>query len=293
MKIAYIGLGVIGAPLAGHLVSAGYDLQVFNRTQSKSDEWSKKFRGQVCTTPAEACKDVDIAFCCVGDDPDVTQVLLGDNGALSSLRPGSLFVDHTTTSAALARKLYADCYEQEVAFIDAPVSGGEVGAINGKLTIMCGGRKEDFQRIESILQIYARHAQLMGPPGSGQLTKMVNQVCIAGVIQGLAEALILGQKAGLDMEAVIDVISKGAAQSWQMDNRAKTMLDGEFDFGFAVDWMRKDLRICMEQAGMLNVEMPVTALVDSFYAAIQIAGGGRWDTSSLIFRQSSQSTKQT
>jgi len=292
MKIAYIGLGVIGAPLAGHLVSAGYDLQVFNRTQSKSDEWSKQFRGQVCTTPAEACEDVDIAFCCVGDDPDVTQVLLGDNGALSCLRPGSLFVDHTTTSATLARKLYADCYEQEVAFIDAPVSGGEVGAINGELTIMCGGMKEDFQRIEPILQIYARHTQLMGPPGSGQLTKMVNQVCIAGVIQGLAEALVLGQKAGLDMDAVIDVISKGAAQSWQMDNRAKTMLDGEFDFGFAVDWMRKDLRICMEQAGMLNVEMPVTALVDSFYAAIQIAGGGRWDTSSLIFRQSSQSTKQ-
>jgi len=290
MKIAFIGLGVMGSHMAGHLASVGHDLKVFNRTSAKAKDWSIEHRGEVCTSPQDACADVDVAFCCVGDDADVEDVLLGQNGAFEALKSGSIVVDHTTTSAHLARKIHAQYREKDIGFIDAPVSGGEAGAVNGTLTVMCGGDEDDYLRIEPILKAYTKHVQLLGSSGSGQLAKMVNQVCIAGVIQGLAEALSLGQKSGLSMEAVIEVLSNGAAQSWQMDNRAETMLRGEFEFGFAVNWMRKDLRICMEQAGLLNVDLPITSLVDQFYEDIQRAGGGRWDTSSLIQRQTALSS---
>jgi 3-hydroxyisobutyrate dehydrogenase-like beta-hydroxyacid dehydrogenase len=285
MKIAFIGLGVMGSPMAGHLASNGHNLRIFNRTRSKADQWAKTHAGTVCSTPVEAAKDSEIVITCVGDDPDVDEVLFGENGVVKGLNAGSVIVDHTTTSANIARRIHEECRAKEIGFIDAPVSGGEAGAVNGILTVMCGGKEADYLRVESVLGCYARQAKLLGPPGSGQLAKMVNQVCIAGIVQGLAEALSLGQKAGLDMASVIEVISKGAAQSWQMDNRAKTMLNGEFEFGFAVDWMRKDLRICMEQAAELNIEMPVASMVDEFYAEVQASGGGRWDTSSLMYRK--------
>lgn len=284
MKVAFVGLGVMGFHMAGHLSSAGHTVTVFNRTSEKAKSWSEKFGGRVADSPADACKDVDFAFCCVGDDPDVEAVVNGDDGMLRCLRAGAVLVDHTTTSATLAVSLYEIAKSQGVDFLDAPVSGGEAGAQNGSLTVMCGGDADVFEKCGPLFEAYAKQFRLIGPAGSGQLAKMVNQICIAGLVQGLSEGVAFGLSNGLDMNTVIDVISKGAAQSWQMDNRAETMAKGEYDFGFAVDWMRKDLRICLEQARDSDVTLPVAALVDQFYADIQSRGGGRWDTSSLIDR---------
>ena len=284
MKIAFIGLGVMGAHMARHLAAAGQHMWVYNRTREKAAAWVQRHGGVAYTSPAEACTGADIAITCVGDDPDVDEVMLGKGGILETMAAGTVIVDHTTTSAHIARLIHGHALEKDVGFVDAPVSGGESGAESGQLTIMCGGEETHFQTVEPVLATYAKSVRLLGPSGSGQLTKMVNQICLAGLIQSLAEALNFGQKAGLDMDAIIDVISKGAAQSWQMDNRAKTMIKGEFDFGFAVDWMRKDLRICLAQAEDLNVPLPVAQVVDGFYADVQDAGGSRWDTSSLMVR---------
>ncbi|MDY7116936.1 NAD(P)-dependent oxidoreductase [Halomonas sp. SSL-5] len=282
--VAFIGLGVMGYPMAGHLVRAGLDVRVFNRTESRAEAWVKEFGGSHHPTPSEAASGADLVLVCVGNDDDVRQVTTGEQGALSGMAEGSLLVDHTTASADLAEELDAACRERGIGFVDAPVSGGQQGAENGALTIMCGGDDADFARIEPVLGHYGRAVTLMGPAGSGQLTKMVNQICIAGLVQGLAEGLHFAEQAGLDRQRVVDVISKGAAGSWQMENRHGTMIDDEYEHGFAVDWMRKDLGICLEQARRLQARLPVTALVDQFYADVQVMGGGRWDTSSLLRR---------
>ena len=282
-KVAFIGLGVMGFPMAGHLARAGHSMTVYNRSAAKARQWTEKHgSATVAATPAAAAADAQLAMLCVGNDDDVRAVTLGPDGALAAMKPGAILVDHTTASATVARELYAAAKARGVGFLDAPVSGGQAGAENGKLTIMVGGDADVFAAAEPVLACYARAVTLMGGPGSGQLTKMVNQICIAGLVQGLSEGINFGIRAGLDIERVLDVISKGAAQSWQMENRGKTMVADKFDFGFAVDWMRKDLAICMAQARGDGAALPVTALVDQFYARIQARGGGRWDTSSLI-----------
>ncbi|MFQ3786765.1 NAD(P)-dependent oxidoreductase [Halomonas sp. A29] len=283
-SVAFIGLGVMGYPMAGHLARAGLDIRVYNRTATKAKAWVEKFGGSHHSTPAEAAQGTDLVLVCVGNDDDVRQVTVGEHGTLSSMTEGSLLVDHTTASADLAEQLDVACRERGIGFIDAPVSGGQQGAENGVLTIMCGGDQAHYVRVEPVLGHYARAVSLMGPAGSGQLTKMVNQICIAGLVQGLAEGLHFAEQAGLDPQRVVDVISKGAAGSWQMENRHKTMIADEYEHGFAVDWMRKDLGICLEQARRLQARLPVTALVDQFYGDVQVMGGGRWDTSSLLRR---------
>jgi 3-hydroxyisobutyrate dehydrogenase len=281
-KTAFIGLGVMGFPMAGHLARAGHEVVVYNRNPAKAAQWTEKHGGKSAPTPAAAAKGAEYVMLCVGNDNDVRAVALGDEGALSAMAAGTILVDHTTASATIARELYAAAKGRGVGFLDAPVSGGQAGAENGKLTVMVGGDAEVFARAEPVIACYARAVTLMGASGSGQLTKMVNQVCIAGLVQALAEGIHFGLRAGLDVERVLDVIGKGAAQSWQMDNRGKTMAADKFDFGFAVDWMRKDLAMAIAEARSNGAVLPVTALVDQFYARIQARGGGRWDTSSLI-----------
>ena len=283
-SIAFIGLGVMGYPMAGHLQRAGHDLTVYNRTAAKAAKWVAEFNGKACATPAEAARNQDLVMLCVGNDDDLREVLCGEQGVLAGINSGAVVVDHTTASAQVARDMAYRCAQQGVGFLDAPVSGGQAGAENGQLTIMLGGDEAVFDIARPVLKSYARMLRLMGPVGSGQLTKMVNQICIAGLLQGLSEALHFAEQAGLDGEAAMAVISKGAAQSWQLDNRHKSMLAGEFDFGFAVDWMRKDLGIVLDEARNNGAQLPVTALVDQFYADVQAKGGGRWDTSSLISR---------
>jgi 3-hydroxyisobutyrate dehydrogenase-like beta-hydroxyacid dehydrogenase len=281
-KLAFLGLGVMGFPMAGHLARAGHSVIVYNRTPAKAAQWVEKYGGSSAPTPAAAAADAALVMMCVGNDDDVRAVALGPKGAVAAMRAGSVLVDHTTASATVAREVHAAAKARGVGFLDAPVSGGQAGAENGKLTIMVGGEADVFARAEAVLAHYARAVTLMGVPGSGQLTKMVNQICIAGLVQALSEGINFAQKAGLDPERVLDVIGKGAAQSWQMDNRGKTMVADKFDFGFAVDWMRKDLAICSAEGRSNGAALPVTALVDQFYARIQAQGGGRWDTSSLI-----------
>ncbi len=281
-KTAFIGLGVMGFPMAGHLARAGHDVTVYNRSPAKAAEWTQKHGGRCAPTPAAAAAEAEFVMLCVGNDDDVRAVALGKDGALSGMQAGTVLVDHTTASAIVARELHAAAKARGVGFLDAPVSGGQAGAENGKLTIMVGGEAEAFARTEPVLACYARAVALMGGPGSGQLTKMVNQICIAGLVQALSEGIHFGTRAGLDIERVLDVIGKGAAQSWQMDNRGKTMAADKFDFGFAVDWMRKDLSMAIAEARANGAALPVTALVDQFYARVQARGGGRWDTSSLI-----------
>jgi 3-hydroxyisobutyrate dehydrogenase-like beta-hydroxyacid dehydrogenase len=282
--VAFLGLGVMGFPMAGHLAAAGHRVTVYNRTAAKSSQWLAEHKGKSAATPADAARGAEFVFACLGNDDDLRSVVLGSNGAFAGMRPGATFVDHTTASAAVARELAAAGSERGVRFIDAPVSGGNVGAINGALTVMCGGEAAAFAEARPIAMAFAKAMTLLGPSGSGQLAKMVNQIAIAGLVQGLSEAIAFGQRSGLDMKAVLEVIGKGAAQSWQMDNRGPTMIDDKFDFGFAVDWMRKDLGIALEEARRNGARLPVTALVDQFYADIQAMGGKRNDTSSLIRR---------
>lgn len=281
-KVAFLGLGVMGYPMAGHLVAAGHDVTVYNRTSAKADAWYKQYGGTVAGTPADAASGAEFVFSCVGDDADIRSVTSGEQGAFSAMLPDAVFVDNTTASADVARELYAAAKDAGLHFIDAPVSGGQAGAENGKLTVMCGGDDAAFARAEPLMACYGARVTHMGAPGSGQLTKMVNQICIAGLVQGLSEALNFGKQAELDIEKVLGVISGGAAQSWQMENRGSTMARDEFDFGFAVDWMRKDLRICLAEAANNGAELPVTALVAQFYAALSYQGFGRNDTSALI-----------
>lgn len=283
-SVAFIGLGVMGYPMAGHLARAGHEVTVYNRTREKARQWVAEHGGRSCPTPAEAATEQDFIMICVGNDNDLTDVISGPEGVLAGARSGAVIVDHTTASAEVARRLAGLAGEQGVGFLDAPVSGGQAGAEHGQLTVMVGGEEAVFDLARPVINSYARMVKLMGPVGNGQLTKMVNQICIAGLVQGLAEALHFAQCAGLDGEAAMAVISKGAAQSWQLENRHKTMLAGEFDFGFAVDWMRKDLAIVLDEARSNGAQLPVTALVDQFYAEVQKLGGGRWDTSSLIAR---------
>lgn len=280
-KVAFLGLGVMGFPMAGHLAKAGHAVTVYNRSAAKAAAWVEKHGGRAAATPGEAAAGADAVFCCVGDDNDVRQVA---GGALAALAPGALLVDHTTASAEVARELAAAAAAKGVRFLDAPVSGGQAGAENGVLSIMVGGAAEAFADAEPLMRAYGRAVVLMGPAGSGQLAKMVNQIAIAGLVQGLAEAMAFAQKSGVDAKKVLEVVSKGAAQSWQMENRGPTMLEDRFDFGFAVDWMRKDLGICLAEARRNGAKLPVTALVDQFYADVQAMGGGRWDTSSLMRR---------
>jgi 3-hydroxyisobutyrate dehydrogenase len=281
-KLAFIGLGVMGYPMAGHLQKAGHQVTVYNRTTAKADSWVKTHGGTKAPTPRAAAEGAEIVFTMVGNDDDLRSVALGVDGVLAGMKKGTILVDHTTASAEVARELFALAKEKGIDAIDAPVSGGQAGAENGALTVMCGGESPIFDRAKPVIDAYARACFLLGPAGSGQLTKMVNQLCIAGLIQGLAEGMSFGMKAGLDMEKVIAVISKGAAQSWQMDNRAATMCQGKFEFGFAVDWMRKDLGICLAEARRNGARLPVAALVDQFYAHVQARGGNRWDTSSVM-----------
>lgn len=283
-KVAFLGLGVMGAPMARHLAKAGHEVTVYNRTTARAESWVAQHGGRFALTPAAAVEGCDFVFSCVGADNDLREVAIGRDGAFSAMQPGAVFVDHTTVSAQVSRELDAEAKAHGLGFLDAPVSGGQAGAENGKLTIMVGGAAEVFQRAEPVMQAYGQRIGLMGPAGSGQLTKMVNQICIAGTVQGLAEALNFAMEAGLDAPAAVDVISKGAAQSWQMENRSSTMIEGQFDFGFAVDWMRKDLGLVLDEARRLGVTLPLTALVDQFYADVQKMGGGRQDTSSLIRR---------
>ena len=283
-KVAFLGLGVMGYPMAGHLAKAGHAVSVYNRTAAKSESWVSEFGGSLGKTPKEAVKDADIVFCCVGNDDDLRSVVLGADGAFAGMKPGAIFTDHTTASAQVARELYAEARKQGFAFVDAPVSGGQAGAQNGQLTVMCGGDTADFDTVKPIAMAFSRAFTRIGDSGAGQLAKMVNQICIAGLVQGLSEAIAFGQQADLDMNVVLDVISKGAAQSWQMENRGKTMVQGKFDFGFAVDWMRKDLGLVLDEAKRNGARVPVTALVDQFYGDVQQAGGSRFDTSSLITR---------
>jgi 3-hydroxyisobutyrate dehydrogenase len=282
--VAFIGLGVMGYPMAGHLARAGHSVTVYNRTAAKAERWVKQYGGRLAPTPALAAGDAEFVFACVGNDTDLRAVTLGSEGAFQSMGPDTVFVDHTTASAEVARELYADAQLRGTHFLDAPVSGGQAGAENGVLTVMVGGDEGPFARARPVIDAFAQRVQLMGPSGSGQLTKMVNQICVAGVVQGLAEGLHFAKRAGLDAKAAMAVISKGAAQSWQMENRADTMVDGVFDFGFAVDWMRKDLGICLTEARANGASLPVTALLDQFYADLQSQGAGRWDTSCLIAR---------
>ena len=284
MKAAFIGLGVMGYPMAGHLKNAGIDVCVYNRTAEKAQRWVDQYKGSMADTPAAAAEGCDVVLSCVGNDDDVRQVLLGDAGALSAMRSGALLVDHTTASATLARELNSAAAEKGVGFLDAPVSGGQAGAENGALTVMVGGADSHYEIAKPVFESYSKFSKLLGPAGSGQLAKMVNQVCIAGIVQGLAEGLNFAQKAGLDGEALIETISKGAAGSWQMDNRFETMLVDQYEFGFAVDWMRKDLGIAIAEAKSNGADLPVAELVDSFYAEVQKMGGARWDTSSLLAR---------
>jgi len=283
-KVAFLGLGVMGFPMAGWLARKGYEVTVYNRTRAKADQWQAEYGGRTAATPAAAAAGADFVFSCVGDDADVRAVALGADGALAAMRRGAVYVDHTTASADVAREVAAAGSELGVPCLDAPVSGGQAGAEQGKLTVMVGGEAEAFAAAEPVIRSYSHNVRLLGPAGAGQLTKMVNQIAIAGVVQGLAEALNFARKAGLDVATVVDVISKGAAQSWQMENRWKTMIEGKFDFGFAVEWMRKDLRICLQEARANGAELPVAALVDQFYADVAGMGGKRWDTSSLIAR---------
>jgi 3-hydroxyisobutyrate dehydrogenase-like beta-hydroxyacid dehydrogenase len=282
MKLAFLGLGVMGYPMAGHLARAGHDVTVFNRTSAKASQWVGEYGGTSAATPAAAVRGAEIALMCVGNDDDVRAVIIGADGALGGMGAGTILVDHTTASAQVAREMHAAAKAKSVAFLDAPVSGGQAGAQNGKLTIMVGGDPAIFAKAEPVLATYARAVTLMGASGSGQLTKMVNQICIAGLVQALSEGINFADRAGLDPALVLEVISKGAAQSWQMENRGKTMIADKFDFGFAVNWMRKDLAICLAESRVNGAALPATALVDQFYARIQAKGGGRWDTSSLI-----------
>jgi len=283
--VAFIGLGVMGYPMAGHLARrGGHAVSVYNRTAAKAERFAGEFSARAAATPREAALGAAVVFSCVGNDDDLRSVTLGAHGAFAGMTPGAVFVDHTTASANVARELAAAARERGLGFIDAPVSGGEAGAVNGALTVMCGGAAEDYARAEPVIAAYAKACRLMGPTGAGQLTKMVNQICIAGLVQGLAEGLHFATNAGLDATAVIDLIKNGAAQSWQMENRHKTMLEGEFNFGFAVEWMRKDLAICLDEARRNGAHLPVAALVDQFYSEVEKMGGRRWDTSSLIAR---------
>jgi len=284
MKLAFIGLGVIGYPVAGHLSRAGYNITVFNRTPGKAAKWVSEYSGTSAPTPAAAADNADVIFTCVGNDDDLREVVTSDNGVLTTLKAGAILVDHTTASAEVATELAAMLKERDACFIDAPVSGGQQGAESGQLTVMCGGDQSGFDTISPLVQTYAKQVTLMGPAGAGQLTKMVNQICIAGLIQSLAEGVQFAQNAGLDVEQVFDVIGNGAAQSWQMDNRYQTMNDDQYEHGFAVDWMRKDLAICLNEARKNGSHLPVAALVDQFYSEVQKMGGGRWDTSSLLKR---------
>ena len=283
-SVAFIGLGVMGYPMAGHLAAAGHHVTVYNRTSEKADKWVAAHGGQKAETPREAAAHAAFVFTCVGNDDDLRAVVLGADGALAGMSAGAILVDHTTTSAEVAREAAAACQDKDCAMLDAPVSGGEAGAINGALTVMVGGDEATYKQTAPLIDGFARARRLMGPSGAGQLTKMVNQICIGGLVQALSEALHFADKAGLDGKAVIDVISKGAAQSWQMENRFETMVDDEFDFGFAVDWMVKDLGICLDEASRNEVSLPVTELVKTYYQEVQAMGGGRWDTSSLIRR---------
>ena len=284
MKIAFLGLGVMGYPMAGHLARAGHDVTVYNRTESKAHTWVDEYGGRSASTPVSAVEGADFVMACVGADDSVRAITLGDAGAFHGMSEGAIFIDHTTASAALARELHTAGAERGIGCLDAPVSGGQAGAENGVLTVMAGGAEEDFQRAEPVIRCYSRQLGLMGPAGSGQLTKMVNQICIAGIVQGLAEGLHFADLAGLDARKVIEVISQGAAQSWQMENRHETMINDEYEFGFAVDWMRKDLGLTLDEARRNGARLPVAALVDQFYADIQAMGGNRWDTSSLLRR---------
>ncbi|MBY6188605.1 NAD(P)-dependent oxidoreductase [Marinobacter hydrocarbonoclasticus] len=283
-QVAFIGLGVMGYPMAGHLQAQGHDVCVYNRTTAKAQAWSEQHGGRWAATPAEAAQGAELVMVCVGNDDDLRSVVLGEQGVLAGMAPGAILIDHTTASADVARELAQIAQSQDKGFLDAPVSGGQAGAENGVLTVMLGGDPAQFEQAKPVIDVYARSAVLLGPVGSGQLCKMVNQICIAGVVQGLSEGLHFAQKAGLDGEKVVEVISKGAAQSWQMENRSHTMLKDEFDFGFAVDWMRKDLDIALTEARRNGAQLPLTALVDQFYAEVQKLGGGRWDTSSLKAR---------
>lgn len=282
VPVAFLGLGVMGYPMAGHLARAGHAVTVFNRTTTRAEAWVAVHGGQLAATPREAAVGAQVVAVCVGNDDDVRQVVLGDNGALAGMAAGAVLVDHTTASAGLARELAEEAAARGVGFVDAPVSGGQAGAENGALTIMCGGAEAAFNAAHDVISVYARATTLMGPSGAGQLTKMVNQLCIAGVVQGLAEGLDFGRRSGLDVDLVLDVISKGAAQSWQMENRGRTMTRGEFEFGFAVQWMRKDLGMCLDEARRIGAHLPLAALVDQFYGQLESRGGARWDTSSLI-----------
>lgn len=285
-KVTFIGLGVMGFPMAGHLQNSGYQVTVYNRTAEKAVNWVKQYGGNMASTPAMAAKNSDIVFICVGNDDDLRQVTLGTNGAISGMKANAILVDHTTASASVARELAQQATKHNIAFLDAPVSGGEAGALNGQLTIMVGGEQATYARVEPVIKSYAKFSKLLGVVGSGQLAKMMNQICIAGIIQGLAEALHFGKNAGLDCAQVIEVISQGAAGSWQMNNRHSSMIKGEYDFGFAVDWMRKDLDIALTEAKNNGSTLPLTAIVDQFYADVQKSGGNRWDTSSLLTRLS-------
>jgi 3-hydroxyisobutyrate dehydrogenase-like beta-hydroxyacid dehydrogenase len=283
-RLAFIGLGVMGLPMAGHLARAGHHVTVYNRTAAKAQAWAAEFGGAAAPTPQQAADGADIVYACVGNDDDLRTVTVGAEGAFAGMKPGAVFVDHTTASAEVARELSAQALARGLHFVDAPVSGGQAGAVNGMLTVMCGGDQAAFDAIKPVTLAFARAVTLVGESGAGQLAKMVNQVCIAGLIQGLSEGIAFGQKAGLDMKLVLEVIGKGAAQSWQLDNRGPTMVEDRFNFGFAVDWMRKDLGLCLEEARRNGAQLPVTALVDQFYADVQAMGGQRWDTSSLIKR---------
>ncbi len=284
-NVAFIGLGVMGYPMAGHLkVKGGHDVTVYNRTFAKAEKWAAQFGGKAARTPAGAAKDADFVFVCVGNDDDLRQVTIAEDGALAGMKPGAILIDNTTASAEVARELDAAARSKGCGFIDAPVSGGQAGAENGVLTVMCGGDAATFEKARPVIEAYARMVGLMGPSGAGQLTKMINQICIAGLVQGLAEGIHFGKRAGLDIEKVVEVISKGAAGSWQMENRHKTMNEGRYDFGFAVDWMRKDLGIVLAEAKRNGARLPVTAIVDQFYGDVQEMGGNRWDTSSLLAR---------
>ena len=283
-KVAFIGLGVMGFPMAGHLKAKGYDVTVYNRTAAKAQAWAGKHGGKTAPTPAAAAKDQDFVMLMVGNDADVLDVALGSEGALAGMKKGAVLVDHTTASADVARKVFEAARSKGIDFIDAPVSGGQAGAENGKLTVMCGGGEAAFDRAKPVMDSYARAVTLLGPAGAGQLTKMVNQICIAGLVQGLSEGIVFAEKAGLDVNLVLDVISKGAAQSWQMENRGRTMHERKFNFGFAVDWMRKDLGICLAEAKRNGAKLPVTQIVAGYYDEISKGGGNRWDTSSLITR---------
>jgi len=283
-NVAFIGLGVMGYPMAGYISKGGHNVTVFNRTKSKAEKWIKEYKGEMAETPAEAAKDAEYVFTCVGNDNDLREVTFGDNGAFKTIKKGSIYIDNTTASATIAREIYEQAKKNGFGALDAPVSGGQAGAENGALTVMIGGDQADFDKAKDKIDCYSKKMKLLGKAGCGQLAKMVNQICIAGLVQGLSEGINFGMKAGLNMEDVIEVISKGAAQSWQMENRYKTMIDDKFDFGFAVDWMRKDLKIAMDEAKNNGSLLPVTELVDKFYGEVQGLGGNRWDTSSLIKR---------